>query len=75
MALPYFPVDFSAMSARRKFREVDGGESFQIGKNKVIARWLHHPQGCLGFRIETPAGIVAYARTTNRRPGVGEKPA
>jgi phosphoribosyl 1,2-cyclic phosphodiesterase len=67
MALPYFPVDFSAMSARRKFREVDGGESFQVGNNKVSARWLNHPQGCLGFRIETPAGIVAYA--TDNEPG------
>ena len=34
MALPYFPVDFSAMSARRKFREVDGGESFKVGENQ-----------------------------------------
>ena len=30
MALPYFPVDFSAMSARRKFREMENGESFSI---------------------------------------------
>jgi phosphoribosyl 1,2-cyclic phosphodiesterase len=67
MALPYFPVDFSAMSARRKFRELDGGESFQVGSNKVTARWLNHPQGCLGFRIETPAGIVVYA--TDNEPG------
>ncbi len=67
MALPYFPVDFSAMSARRKFRELDGGESFQVGTNKVTTRWLNHPQGCLGFRIETPAGIVVYA--TDNEPG------
>jgi len=67
MALPYFPVDFSAMSARRKFRELNGGESFQVGSNKVTARWLNHPQGCLGFRIETPAGIVVYA--TDNEPG------
>ena len=67
MALPYFPVDFSAMNARRKFREVDGGESFKIGENKVVTRWLNHPQGCLGFRIETPAGIVVYA--TDNEPG------
>ncbi len=67
MALPYFPVDFSAMSARRKFRELGGGESFQIGTNKVTARWLNHPQGCLGVRIETPAGTVAYA--TDNEPG------
>jgi phosphoribosyl 1,2-cyclic phosphodiesterase len=67
MALPYFPVDFSAMSARRKFREVDGGESFMIGSNKITAKWLNHPQGCLGFRIETQAGTVAYA--TDNEPG------
>ena len=67
MALPYFPVDFSAMTAPRKFREVEGGESFKIGDNKVTARWLNHPQGCLGFRIETDAGTVAYA--TDNEPG------
>jgi phosphoribosyl 1,2-cyclic phosphodiesterase len=67
MALPYFPVDFSAMSARRKFREVDGGETFQVGENKVTARLLNHPQGCLGFRIETPAGTIVYA--TDNEPG------
>jgi phosphoribosyl 1,2-cyclic phosphodiesterase len=67
MALPYFPVDFSAMSARRKFREVDGGETFQVGENKVTARLLNHPQGCLGFRIETLAGTIVYA--TDNEPG------
>jgi phosphoribosyl 1,2-cyclic phosphodiesterase len=67
MALPYFPVDMSAMSAKRKFKEVEGGDSFKIGENKITARWLNHPQGCLGFRIETPAGTVAYA--TDNEPG------
>jgi phosphoribosyl 1,2-cyclic phosphodiesterase len=68
MALPYFPVDFSAMNAQRKFREVDGGERFEIGENKITARWLNHPQGCLGFRIETRAGTIVYA--TDNEPGV-----
>jgi phosphoribosyl 1,2-cyclic phosphodiesterase len=67
MALPYFPVDMSAMNAKRKFKEVEGGESFTAGENNITARWLNHPQGCLGFRIETPAGIVAYA--TDNEPG------
>jgi phosphoribosyl 1,2-cyclic phosphodiesterase len=67
MALPYFPVDFSSMNAQRKFREVEGGESFSVGENRVVTRWLNHPQGCLGFRIETPAGVVAYA--TDNEPG------
>src|SRR5438874_1549926 len=62
-----FLVDMSVMSAKRKFQEVDGGESFTIGENKITTRWLNHPQGCLGFRIETPAGIVAYA--TDNEPG------
>ena len=67
MALPYFPVDFSAMSAKRKFRELEGGESFLVGENKVTARHINHPQGCLGFRIETPAGTIVYA--TDNEPG------
>jgi phosphoribosyl 1,2-cyclic phosphodiesterase len=67
MAMPYFPVDLSAMSATRKFKEVDGGESFDIRENKITARWLNHPQGCLGYRIETPAGVVVYA--TDNEPG------
>jgi hypothetical protein len=67
MALPYFPVDLSAMNAKRKFKEVDGGDSFTIRDSKITARWLNHPQGCLGFRIETPAGTVAYA--TDNEPG------
>jgi len=67
MALPYFPVDFSAMSAKRKFRELEGGETFLVGENKVTARHINHPQGCLGFRIETPAGTIVYA--TDNEPG------
>lgn len=67
MALPYFPVDLSAMNAKREFRELAGGDSFKIGENKITARWLNHPQGCLGFRIETPAGTVVYA--TDNEPG------
>jgi phosphoribosyl 1,2-cyclic phosphodiesterase len=70
MALPYFPVNLSAMSAKRTFQEVAGGDSFTIGENKVITKWLNHPQGCLGFRIETPAGTVTYA--TDNEPGDAE---
>ncbi len=67
MALPYFPVDMSAMTAKRKFKEVEDGDTFTIKENKITARWLNHPQGCLGFRIETPAGTVVYA--TDNGPG------
>lgn len=67
MAMPYFPVDFSTMNARRSFRELDGGEVFHLGTNRIITRWLNHPQGCLGIRIETAAGTLVYA--TDNEPG------
>src|SRR5436309_14809007 len=66
MATPYFPVDLSAMSAKRKFKEVAGGEEFTIHGAKVVTRWLNHPQGCLGYRIETPAATWPTPRTTSR---------
>ena len=68
MAHPYFPVDLSAMSARRQFCEVSGGDQFEINGTRITARWLNHPQGCLGFRFDTTAGSVVYA--TDNEPGV-----
>jgi phosphoribosyl 1,2-cyclic phosphodiesterase len=67
MAQPYFPVDLSAMNAKRRFQEVASGDAFFIGENRVSVRALNHPQGCLGFRIETAAGTVVYA--TDNEPG------
>jgi len=67
MATPYFPVNMSAMTAKKKFMEVSGGDSFTIGENKITARYINHPQGCLGYRIETPGGTVVYA--TDNEPG------
>jgi phosphoribosyl 1,2-cyclic phosphodiesterase len=67
MAYPYFPVDVSVMNARREFSEISGGDSFEVNATRISARWLNHPQGCLGFRIETPTGIIAYA--TDNEPG------
>jgi phosphoribosyl 1,2-cyclic phosphodiesterase len=67
MATPYFPVNVSAMSARREFTEIAGGESFKIDDVKIHVFWLNHPQGCLGFRFEMPGGVIAYA--TDNEPG------
>jgi len=70
MASPYFPVDPGVMSARREFSEVAGEDRLRIGSTTVLARWLNHPQGCLGFRFETAAGTIAYA--TDNEPGHAE---
>ncbi len=67
MSHPYFPVNMSAMGAEREFTEVNGGDQFDVPGARVTARWLNHPQGCLGFRFETSAGTIVYA--TDNEPG------
>jgi phosphoribosyl 1,2-cyclic phosphodiesterase len=70
LSSPYFPVDVSMMTASREFNEVSGGQSWEIGKTKVTAGSLNHPQGCLGYRIDTTGGSIVYA--TDNEPGVPE---
>lgn len=68
LSSPYFPVDVSMMTASRDFHEVTGGQEWEINGTKVTAGWLNHPQGCLGYRVETSGGSVVYA--TDNEPGV-----
>jgi phosphoribosyl 1,2-cyclic phosphodiesterase len=70
MALPYSPVDLSAMSAARAFTELTGGDRLTVGDTSITACWLNHPQGCLGYRFDTPDGSVVYA--TDNEPGQRE---
>lgn len=70
LAKPYFPIDVSTMSAEREFREIAGGEKWEVKGTKVTAAWLNHPQGCLGYRLDTAAGSVVYA--TDNEPGAAE---
>jgi phosphoribosyl 1,2-cyclic phosphodiesterase len=67
MASPYFPVDASMMAAARFFREVDGGERWEVEGTQITTAWLNHPQGCLGYRLDTPVGSIVYA--TDNEPG------
>ena len=34
---------------------------------QITAVWLNHPQGCLGYRIDTTGGSIVYA--TDNEPG------
>jgi len=70
LASPYFPVDVSMMSAARSFREVAGGDRWKIRETQISVAWLNHPQGCLGYRMDTAGGSVVYA--TDNEPGVPE---
>ena len=70
LSSPYFPVDVSMMTAGREFHEVTGGQTWTAGATKVSAGWLNHPQGCLGYRIDTSGGSMVYA--TDNEPGAAE---
>ncbi|HEY4739148.1 MAG TPA: MBL fold metallo-hydrolase [Candidatus Acidoferrales bacterium] len=70
VASPYFPVNLSMMTAAREFREIAGGDQFEVNGSRVTARWLNHPQGCLGYRLDTPGGSIVYA--PDNEPGVPE---
>jgi len=66
MASPYFPVNTSEMKATRNFYDIEEGQA-QVESATVRAMWLNHPQGCMGFRLETKNGILVYA--TDNEPG------
>lgn len=66
MAAPYFPVNTTEMKASRNFYDMEEGK-MQLGDVCIEALWLNHPQGCLGFRMETKNGIFVYA--TDNEPG------
>lgn len=66
MAEPYFPVNMSEMAAHRQFVNIDEGRT-TLDHCTVQSMWLNHPQGCLGFRMETQGKTLVYA--TDNEPG------
>jgi phosphoribosyl 1,2-cyclic phosphodiesterase len=66
MTQPYFPVDMTAMRARRSYTEVSA-EAFHLDDFRIQPARLNHPQGCLCFRIENNGKSVVFA--TDTEPG------
>jgi phosphoribosyl 1,2-cyclic phosphodiesterase len=66
MSDPYFPVNMSEMAARRQFYNIEEGLT-PFDDCVIKSMWLNHPQGCLGFRIETRDKVLVYA--TDNEPG------
>ena len=67
MASPYFPVNLSQMQAQQKFYDIDSGRLKLEDGVQIQTSWLNHPQGCMGFRMETKDGVLVYA--TDNEPG------
>jgi phosphoribosyl 1,2-cyclic phosphodiesterase len=67
MAAPYFPVDLAQMKAKRNFYDIENGCLPMDDGMNIKTAYLNHPQGCLGFRLETKDGVLVYA--TDNEPG------
>jgi phosphoribosyl 1,2-cyclic phosphodiesterase len=66
MSDPYFPVNMNEMAAHRQFYSIEEGE-IPFDDCLIKSMWLNHPQGCLGFRLETQGKVLVYA--TDNEPG------
>lgn len=73
MSRPYFPVDMGVLAAAHSFTEMEDGARITIDDAVIEARNLNHPQGCLGFRIETAGGIVVYASDNEPGDAAGDR--
>jgi len=67
MAAPYFPVTLNHMRAKRRFYDIESGSIHLESDIHLKTAYLNHPQGCMGFRLETSDGVLVYA--TDNEPG------
>ena len=58
MRAPFFPIPFSALSATIEFHALDPFETTGL---TLTSFPLHHPQGAVGFRIQSEGKLVVYA--------------
>jgi phosphoribosyl 1,2-cyclic phosphodiesterase len=67
MASPYFPVNLDHMKAKLDFYSIENGCLPMADGVRIKTAWLNHPQGCMGFRLESKEGVLVYA--TDNEPG------
>jgi phosphoribosyl 1,2-cyclic phosphodiesterase len=59
METPYFPIGLQQLPSSVVIEELQD-LTFYIGKIKVEATFLNHPGICMGYRLTTSCGVVAY---------------
>jgi phosphoribosyl 1,2-cyclic phosphodiesterase len=59
METPFFPLTLHELPSHLAIEELKEME-FHIGKVKVHAKFANHPGICVGYRIFTSAGSIAY---------------
>lgn len=59
MESPYFPVGFDSLPGSVAIEELKEMQ-FRIGKVRVQAHFANHPGTCVGYRLFTPEGSIAF---------------
>jgi len=59
MTTPFFPVKLYDLPGRLYIKKLETME-FEIGKVRVRAKYVNHPGVCVGYRLDTSSGSVAY---------------
>ena len=59
MATPFFPVRLDDLPGRITIKKLDKYE-FKIGKVRVEAKVMNHPGVCVGYRLNTSGGSIAF---------------
>jgi len=59
MATPFFPVRLDDLPGRITIKKLDKYE-FRIGKVRVEAKVMNHPGVCVGYRLYTSGGSIAF---------------
>ena len=59
MATPFFPVKLQALPGRIEIKKLEKYD-FKIGKVRVRAKLMNHPGVCVGYRLDSSQGSVAF---------------
>ena len=59
MESPYFPISMQEMPGNIEFEELKSLD-FDVGKVPVKAFFMNHPGVCVGYKLLTAAGTIAY---------------
>ena len=58
---PSFPVKWQQTGAQKTLVEMRVGHLLELPNANVRAFPLNHPQGAVGYRVETPYAVIVYA--------------
>lgn len=68
-----FPVELDQTRSRKIFKKAEAN-GFSIGGVKVTTCPLHHPQGCVAYKLETDGRSVVFATDTEHpEAGIDER--